>query len=330
MSRLFFRLPAVVAVSAVLVAPACGGSGSSGTSATPKGELVSAVSSLADSDELTTALQLQTTAAKLKALAAASGDKLSTDAANAIASAQIVIEGKGTGKDKAFALRGVDGGKTLLQLRVVSGTLYVQGDLAGAFALAHKENILANLQAQAKSLPAFVQAFVAGKWVSLSSDALKAIAGQVGAPTSTPSAGPKLLSDLRDVLDRDVTVRREGSDSQGDHLVLSGNTRTLLTDLRKSIETSVPGGNVFGSKLAPTDVPSRTVTLDAWVKDGALSELSLDLAQFSDKAPAGTTLPLTLTFEQSSEDITAPSGATPVDLTQLGTLIGALSGGTSS
>ncbi|HEU5034581.1 MAG TPA: hypothetical protein VFT62_07480 [Mycobacteriales bacterium] len=328
MSRLRLRCAAVAATGTVLLVSACGG-GSSGSNQTPKQELVSSVSAVGTSDALTTTLRLETTAAKLQALARAGGDSLSRSAADAIASAQLVLSAKGSGNSRTFALRGIDGGSTLLELRSVGGTLYLRADLQRGFAIAHKQNILANLRAEAAHLPNFVKAFVAGRWVSLSSDAAAAIAGQVGGGTSaSPSAGPKLLNDLRDALSKDVTVRRMGSDSRGDHLALSGNARTLALDAEAAVATSVPGGSVLTEKASAKDVPSRIVHLDAWVKDGALHVLSLDLAQFAKpgEVPAGTTLPITMTFEQTAADISAPGGATPVDLTQLGTLLGALGG----
>jgi hypothetical protein len=38
---------------------------------------------------------------------------------------------------------------------------------------------------------------------------------------------------------------------------------------------------------------------------------------------------VTLTFTQEGDDITKPSDVTPIDLTQLGALFGALAGGSS-
>jgi outer membrane murein-binding lipoprotein Lpp len=323
MSRVHSRLVMCAAAGAVLVAAGCGGQSKSNAATTPKGELSAGFQHLADSDVLTATLQLETTAHDLQSYAKASGDKLPTATAQAIAGAQLVIETKGSGTDKAVSLRGVDGGNTLVELRVVDGSLYLQGDLRGILTLAHKEN-----------LPPFVQAFVAGKWITLGKDALDAIAGQLGANagvSGTPSAGPQLLSDLRDALNHDVTVTAAGTDSTGNHLVLTGNVKKLATDLQSAVAKSVPGGSALGQQLHSADVPSRNVTLDAWVKDGSLRKLSLDLVQFADKgqAPAGATLPLSITFAESGDDISAPSGATPIDLTQLGSLIGAFGGGSA-
>ncbi|MDQ1696688.1 MAG: hypothetical protein QOJ03_2041 [Frankiaceae bacterium] len=326
MFRPFARLTSVAAVGAVLLVGCGSGSGGS-TPSTPKGQLVAGVTALGDADVLTTTLKLDTTADALQALASSSGDTLSSDTAAAIVGAQLVIETQ-SGKDKAFSVRAVDAGQTLFELRVVSSNLYLQGDLRAILKLAHRESALADVQAQVSQMPDFVRAFVAGDWVSLDGTALAGLAGSLGAPTgsASPAQGPKMIAELKRILSKDVTVRDAGKEGRGEHLVLTGNTRALAQDIAQSFVTSVPGGAAFSDKLKTSDVPSRPITVDAWVKDGALSQISVDLAQFADKAdvPAGTTLPITLTFEQSGDDISAPGGATPVDLTQLGGLIGGL------
>jgi hypothetical protein len=138
-----------------------------------------------------------------------------------------------------------------------------------------------------------------------------------------------LLAALRQAIDRHVTVTRAGSDSRGDHYVLNGNARELASAAQAAVQDAVPGGGLLSQRLPTTKVKSQNFSVDAWVKDGALSELSINVLQFGDtsKVPAGTTLPLTLTFDRTGDDIAPPTGVTPVDLTQLGTLFGALTGG---
>jgi hypothetical protein len=123
-------------------------------------------------------------------------------------------------------------------------------------------------------------------------------------------------------------VTRAGSDDRGDHLVLTGNTRELARDFLKSASTVVPGGQAVTGQVDANDVPDRDITVDAWVKDGVLSEVSLDLAQFADPGDVepGDTLPIAVTFEQDGDDISRPDDVTPVDLTQLGALLGAVGG----
>jgi hypothetical protein len=179
-------------------------------------------------------------------------------------------------------------------------------------------------------MPAFVQAFVAGKWVSLDLNALKGLVAQFAPQASTsPQQSQKLLNDLRSTLTADVTVTRVGTDDQGDHLKLTTDSKQLLGDLLKAIQTDVPSASLALSKLDASKIPAHSIVLDAWVNDGALSKLRLDIAQFAppkDLKP-GDSLPIVLTFDRSGDSIDKPSGATPVDLTQIGALLGGLGSG---
>lgn len=322
---------AAAAASATIVVVACGSSsGGDEATGTPKEQLVAGISHLGDADVLTTTLSLDTSAEDLQAVAKSGGDKLSMSSADAITSAQLVFE---TTKDKTFSLRAVDNGTTLFELRVVAKTIYLHGDLESLLDIVGKPEVLASIRQQTAQMPDFVQAFVAGRWISLNSEALSGLIGQSGggsasaAPEST--AGPKLLADLRETVGRDITVKDLGSTSDGEHLQLSGDTRKLVADLQQAVRTDVPGGAALGDRLNSADVPSRTIVLDAYLDDDRLAKLSLDLAQFDDdnELPAGTTLPLVLTFAEEGDEIAAPSDSVPVDLTQLGSLLGALSGG---
>jgi hypothetical protein len=80
-------------------------------------------------------------------------------------------------------------------------------------------------------------------------------------------------------------------------------------------------------RLDSARVPDRQVRVDAWVADGALTQISIDLAQFARPGAGGGHLPLTLTFRRSAGTVMRPTGATPVDLSQLGSILGAVGGG---
>jgi len=330
MARPLSRSVAALAVGTTLLVSGCGSSSSGGSdhADNPKAALVAGVTQLGDADILTTTFRLDASADDLVKIGDATNDPIPQNTADAISSARLVIE---TTKDKTFSLSAIDGDNTLVELRVIDKTVYVQGDLSAMFDLAGNPDALDTVKAQAAQLPNFVQAFVNGDWVSLDTQALSGLAGQLGATaTSSPSAdeGPKLLAELRNTIDKDVTVKEVGTDSEGTHLQLSGNTRQLATDFQTAVRDTVPGGGTVADRLDASSAESRTITLDAWVNDGALSKLSLDLAQFDDKneLPQGTSLPIVLTFEQSGHTIDVPTSATPIDLTQLGTLMGAFTG----
>jgi hypothetical protein len=72
--------------------------------------------------------------------------------------------------------------------------------------------------------------------------------------------------------------------------------------------------------------PNPSTTLTATVSGGALSSLTVDVAQFA-KNKTSASLPIELAFSQSGASISAPSGATPVDTSSLTQLLGAFGGG---
>ncbi len=330
MRRTTSRLTCGVALIAALVAAGCGNSTS--TPKNPHDELVAGISALGQADVLTTTLKLDTTPSMLQQIAQASGDTLSAQSAQAIASAQLVIENKrGDAQHKAFSVRAVDNGTSLVEVRYVARNLYIQANVHSILQLANKPNALKSLQSQASQLPPFLSALLGGKWVSLSGDTLSAIGGQLGASSSSGSGNAKLVADLKTVFQKDVTAKKVGSDSRGDHLSLTANSKTVLTDIVRAVQNDVPTASTLTGRLQPSQIPSKNVTLDAWVKDGAVTEIELDLAQFAppSQVPAGTHFPIALTFDKSGADISAPSGATEVDLSQLGSLFSAVQGGSS-
>lgn len=331
------RSVALVASTVVAMAGAagCGGGSSNSTPSNPKAELVASVQDLSHGDALTTTVSLHTTARALQGFARGQGSSLSASTAGALSSARIVVAAKtADGKDLSGAkgtdvsLVGTSRGHTLIELRVVSGDAYLRGDVPAVLALAGQSDELSSLRSKAAQLPAFVQAFLDGRWVSLSGIAAQGLLGTFGGGT-TSSGGKgqaqQLTDELTAVLHRDVTVRKVGSDSLGDHLVLSGHARALAADVVRTLSTSVPGGSLMLSKVDPGKVRDQLVTVDAWVRDGTLTQVQVDLGQFAHDGHRATHLPLTVSFVQSAGDITKPAGATPVDLTRLSGLAGALS-----
>lgn len=329
-------------VAAALTLAGCGSGSGHSVPKDPKGELTASVGNLGQTDALTTTIKLEIAPSVLQQLARSDGDNLTDADAAAIASAQLVFEAKTTNgknlsdlkpsdqKATAVSIRALSNDHTYLEMRVLSGDLYLQSDVKGFLDLIHKSKTYTEVQARASSLPRFVKSLVDGDWVSLSGAAAQGLAGQFGIQTggqqSNQAQSKKMIADLQALLKKDVTVARLGSDDRGDHLRLSGNARALVNDAYQSFASAVPGGGAALSQAKPQNVPSQKVSVDAWVKDGVLSEISLDLGQFAKAgdAAAGKHLPIALTFDQSGDDISKPSNATPIDLTQLGGLFGAL------
>jgi hypothetical protein len=340
------RLTSLAALATVTVVALTGCGSSSGGKSTaskdPKTAFATGLSGLSDTDALTVTLKLDTTADALIGFAKESGDTLDAQTAQHIATAAVLFETKtsdgtklsdikpGTKVNAATRVAIQDDGKTLGEFRSVAESLYAQADVKTLLDLFGQSKSYTDLTTRAKGMPAFVQAFVNGEWVVLDLNAVKALAGQFGGAGASPSTqqAQKLLTDLKAFIGKDVGVTRVGTDADGDHLKLTTQSRTFVTDLVQTVGSDLPAASLATGSLKPANVPDHSIVVDAWVKDGVLSKLSVDVVQFAkpSEAKAGDSLPVVLTFDQSGDDISKPAKATTVDTTSLFTLLGSLGG----
>jgi hypothetical protein len=333
----------VTTAAAALLVAGCGGGAATTSTKDPKAAFSTGLSGLSDSDALTVTLKLETTGDALVGFAKESGgDTLDPTIAQDIASGEIVFESKTLNGKKLSEIKPnqtdqtasrfvfKDNGNTYAEIRSRGTVLYVQADVKGLLDLFQQSKLYTEVQARAASLPTFVKAFVAGRWISIDINTLKALASQFGgsAASPNPAQAQQLIADLRAAIEKDVTVTRIGTDDQGDHLRLTAQSRQLGTDLLQVIGTAVPGAGAALTKLDPSKIPDHSIVLDAWVNNGALAKLSLDFVQFAKagEAKPGDHLPIVLTFDRSGDDIAKPSDVTPIDLSQLGSLLGGLGG----
>lgn len=328
--------------SMALVAAGCGGgNGNSALSSkSPKQELTASVDALSNSDRLTATFKLDATADQLKTLAQKGGGSVSSQdeqilkllSGGHITFAEVAANGHKlsdyTSKNPPTQAPSVDvtvnaDNDNLVEFRSVGGSLYARADVNKIVEITHQDPAkLAQLQSRVPPQYSFIRDALAGKWLQVSSADLKSLEQQFGAGSQGQQMQlqQQLAAKFRDALNKDVTVTRSGSTDQGDHLVLTGNAKTLYGDLTSAF-TALPGGQQLSSG-GLSKVPDRTVTLDAYVKDSKLSGLSLDLNQFlspQEKAKLGSTKvpPVVLDFSDTADDISAPQGATKVDLQQI-------------
>ena len=111
-----------------------------------------------------------------------------------------------------------------------------------------------------------------------------------------------------------VAVQRlDSDDTLGDHLVATTDLRKVYGNVRGDVAalfTGRAGAEISKRLPAVTDVPDRNLSVSFWVKDGTLSRVELDAAQFLDQ-PAGH---LVLRVDAlPKQKVTAPSGAVAVD-----------------
>ncbi len=320
-------LGVAVAVATVSGAVACG---SAGATTSPSTELRSAVADLGNAQVVTATIDLAASAQQLRHRLDSAHQRIDPRIAKLASGAKAVLEvrapdgktisdlrgsGSTTGQSRFF-LR-LDGEK-VVQARAVAKKLYLRAEVDKLAQLANAKDDLAELKKQVPHGFHWAQAGLAGDWVSLDRAAAKDLGGGAFS-AATPSAGAGLLQQLRTVLRKDVTVRRAGTSDAGDHLVLTGNIRTIGRDLLTKIRKLTPGAANF--PIRTDNLPDKKVHLNAYVDDGTLSRLSLNLAQFGGgpKMPDmhGANIPLRIDVDQSGASVHKPSHAAPVDVPQL-------------
>ncbi|MEU8926398.1 hypothetical protein AB0D10_36635 [Kitasatospora sp. NPDC048545] len=212
-------------------------------------------------------------------------------------------------------------GAALLEYRQVDAKGYLHVDAKGLVKLIGEDP--SEVDAVSKDLPADLGAVkdaLAGKWVSLdlqelADEAKKNDGGKAApsaAPTADPEAAKQLLNSLKDVIGRTVTYEDKGKTDGAEHIWVSAPARRLVDELFKAVK---PVADKFPQQFkkfpaqAPSDVPDRKVGVDLYLKNGAFSSATFDLAQLASKARPGVNFPVKLAFNQSAPDVQAPAGA---------------------
>ncbi|MFF8592173.1 hypothetical protein ACF061_12120 [Streptomyces sp. NPDC015220] len=306
---------------------------------------------LGEQHSLTLELGLDTDAATLKALDADAKpeDKMPDGIAELFSGARISVsvESKKPLKDSddkdfsAMALKFSGPKEDLFEYRLIGDDAYVRADV-NAFA-----KISGSPMPGTDELPPEAGAFkkvLAGEWIKVSAKDLRKtgeeMAQQEAAGGGKPSASPtldaqaqkKLMNDLRQVIVKEVEFKTAGGTDGTEHVKATAPFRTLLTELLDEIRPLAgqlaPGGGGLPTADDLKDAPNKKVTADFALKNGALSDVSVDLAPLAEEAK-GKKLALVLRTVKGART-TAPSGATEVRVDQLmeGFFGGLMGGGT--
>ncbi len=237
----------------------------------------------------------------------------------------------------AMKVGGPDG--ALLEYRLVGDSFYVRIDAATL------GEMTGNPMPPASELPDEAGAFkklLEGGWIKLSKKELeqtgKGMSGAPGfggkAPSDEPSLDAGTQKKLTDALKKAVAenvdlTTSEGSDGT-EHITATAPFRTLVTELfgaLKPLQNELPGGEELPTAKDLADAPNKKVSADFTLKNGELTEVSVDLAKLAEKAkPKKLALVLRVSEGEKPE---APAGATEVNIEELmsGLLTGTLGGG---
>ncbi|HEV3363072.1 MAG TPA: hypothetical protein VG795_02840 [Acidimicrobiia bacterium] len=223
------------------------------------------------------------------------------------------------------------------ELRYVDKKLYARANVAGLAKLfgGTPEELEQTVQALAsREGLEFVAAAAAGKWLEADFGALKgtfddlvkglqeSTGGSLPGPEGTQPTESETTA-VKDAFDKafseDVSIERLGSDSVGDHYLAK------VTSLRSFYAKLMPTVQQYMDRLPSAEqfpaanfIPDKPGSLDVWVKDGRVSRVELDMAQFSPAPPAGAgRVALRLDIDREVPTLSAPSDAVTVDLAGL-------------
>lgn len=223
------------------------------------------------------------------------------------------------------------------ELRYVDKKLYARADVAGLGKLfgGSPEEIDQTVQALASQEGLeFVAAAGAGKWIQADfstlkgtfDDLVKGFQESTGGSLPGPDGAKPTESEttaIRDAFDKafdeDVSIEKLESDSVGDHYVAK------VTSLRSFYAKLAPVVQQYMNRFPSPeqfpgagDIPDKPGSLDVWVKDGRVSRVELDMAQFAPAPPAGAgRVAIRLDIDREAPTLAAPSGAVTVDLAGL-------------
>ncbi|MGW1176473.1 hypothetical protein ACWD4P_22495 [Kitasatospora sp. NPDC002543] len=226
-------------------------------------------------------------------------------------------------------------GTALLEYRQVEATGYLHADTKGLVKLlgqdpSEVDRLRNGLPAELKPLGDVLD----GKWVSFDLQALADQAKQSDAGKADPSAAPtadpeftdQLLGSIKDALGRTVTYEDKGKKDGAEHLWVSAPARQLVDEMYKAVK---PLSAKFPKQLgdfpdqAPSDVPDRRIGVDLYLKNGAFSSATFDLAQLAETVEPGVEFPVKLAFDQAAPNVQAPADAVKLTGDQL---VGAVAG----
>jgi hypothetical protein len=346
-----------LAVAAAASVTACG----SAAQITAKKAAVDSLTSLGTQSGMSVTVSLGLTTAQVSKLAILAGATIPTRAAAAISDAALVwsfrtghgeaISSKQTARDSAdsfdFGLR--VGSAMPLELRSVGQSVYARIEFAQLQAdFGHAPGKTAGIEAALQKLDRYVPGLAAlgkGDWVSINKSSLQPLIalfehfattanGKAAAPAK--AAADSLVGELHSAFNANTTYTNAGTiggRTQYDVTIDLKNFAQQVAPALQSLLSALPLGaaEVSSSQIASAiaKLPA-TAKLQLFVAGGKPQEVDLDLNQF---APAGHKAPFPVPLRvviAPAPSIVAPAGATPIDLSNLGQLLGGMMIGAGS
>jgi hypothetical protein len=345
-------------MAGALVLGACGSSAPA--SAPPKQAVNQAFRALGSQSGLDLHISLGVTAAQLQQMARADGGSsaLTPHVADDIASSSIVID-YNTGNGKAinntaaatdhaqqFGLAVQVGTSDPIQLRYLDQTIYLRADVATLLRdLGQDPSKAAGFGQAVQGANQYVPGIAAlgqGNWVSVPVSALTGLlkglpaAGSSAATPASPAVSKQMLSQLHQAFTSNATYTDLGTKSGRTEYQASLAVRPFVQQALSAVGSSlgslsnVPGASSITGSINSSinKIPAnQKLLVDVWVSHNKVQEIDIDLNQFSHKFAFA--VPVRILIGPGAP-VTAPAGATPLNLSKLGGLLGGMLGGASS
>ncbi|GAA1357353.1 hypothetical protein [Streptomyces beijiangensis] len=222
----------------------------------------------------------------------------------------------------SFALS--NGSADLIEVRSVGQMVYLRADLKAVSALdtsskGSDSKELDTMLKQADQLPASMSAVknaLKGKWIGLDPKTFAAFIKQSGLDKEAglpdtgsaldPAQQKKAIEAVKKALGENAKFKDAPGKDGVDHVTVTVAGRKAAQDLVDALKPFPQFKDAF-KDFKPSDVPDKDIAIDLAVKDGMLSGISLDVAQFDTKSTGK--LPLSITIDGKADPVTAPSGS---------------------
>ena len=299
-------------------------------------KLDQAFEKLASKKTISFELDLDTDARSLKALDASSdpepGEEMPDELAKLISGAKISvtvqskkpIEESGEKDYVGMALKISNKDGDLTEYRVIGDYTYIRSDpntLGKAMGFpVQSEN---DLPPEASGIKQALE----GEGVKINTKEMKQTTAEMGAePGAKPAPEPtldaktqkQLLEAVRNTIAREVDFKTASDKDGSEHITATAPFRTLITEFLGEIRPfakNLPPGVELPTDKDLKDAPNTKVTADFTLKNGELTEVSLDLAKLAENAKVKK-LGLVVRMSEGQTP-TAPAGATELNIDEI-------------
>ena len=315
------KVKCLALVAVALVAAACDWGGSQGDPEAQR-SFETALDSLAGYEGIELVFTLESTPEDLARLDEAE-ETLGREGAEMILNSSLTVVSNDVGPEDAQVeiVANIDGNEDAVEVRMVDGHLFMRAEARELFETFDGDQSRLNAAAEfgAEVSLDFIAPAIEGEWLGVAN--IDQLVEQFGAgPSASPAATGNVGERLAAIL-RDASVSSNGSDEVGNHL-------SVRIPFRESVKDFVALLRQLGGPTGALPLPDTSglgegdLTVDAWVDDGRLVQLEVDLLEIgelvNEKPPAGVErFAIRMRIEEFTSDVKQPKSALMIGATEI-------------